>query len=263
MDLRRRQSSSSLFAGWGALALGGLSGCVHGPAARLGAEQGQASTEPPRSQTSRSNEPALQLGQAWEFQATNLYNGENLGTLLHRVQALDATGINLALIDGRSTRTEIFSEPWKLMQEAHHDAILRFESPVALIPTKLETGTREQYSTRYRVVAPATPAPADSLFKDLFWQVYLEVLGWQTIQVAAGRFEVARVRRSIYFKHFDSFRSESSRRETLWYSPALGYWVAREWTGQYLLPGGRKRGGQMLEDKVRWELVRRWGAPSS
>jgi hypothetical protein len=210
---------------------------------------------------SRNNEPTIKTGQAWEFQAVNVYNGVSLGSVLYRVDSSTTEGLRLALIGEGSTRHETFKEPWKLTQEAHHDATLRFESPVGLIPAQLSSGFEERYATRYVVLPNAGSEPIDTKFRDLYWQVYLVVQGWETLQVPAGRFEVARIRRRIFFKHFDTFRSESSRVETLWYAPKLGMWVAREWTGQYLAQGSRRRGGLMREDWVRWELQRVLGQP--
>jgi hypothetical protein len=211
----------------------------------------------------RSGEPKLMVGQAWEFQAINMYNGESLGNVLHRVQASTDQGIKLALLGERTSRLETFSERWQVTQEAHHDATLRFERPVTLIPKQLSPGTAEHFATRYVVLPEGGKEPSDPVFRDLYWKVYVDVIGWETLQVPAGRFDVARIQRRIYFKHFDSFRAESTRVETLWYAPQVGYWVAREWTGLYLAQGNRRRGGQMREDRVRWELKRSLGPPSA
>ncbi len=260
MNSNRRTLTQTLATGLGSLGVFGLSGCMAPP--RKSPERIQDSARI-AGLASRSIEPRIIAGQAWEFQAVNLYNGENLGLVLHRVEASSGQGVNLALIDARGIRKEVFSERWKLTQEAHHDATLRFENPVALVPAQLTPGAQERYATRYVVVPENPTGLIDLTFRNLFWQVYLEVQGWETLQVPAGRFDVARIQRRIFFKHFDGFRTESSRLETIWYSPQLGYWVAREWTGQYLSPGGRRRGSYMREDWVRWELQRILGAPTA
>jgi hypothetical protein len=263
MDSKRRILSKALTSGLGLSSFGalGLTACMaplrKAPEPIPDAKRlSELITKANEQLTSRSNEPKLKVGQAWEFQTTNLYNGVSLGAVLHRVEATNSTGHTLALIDENGTRLEIFKERWKLSQEAHHDATLRFEQPVALIPSRLDTGFEERYSTRYRVVPKGASESVDTTFRNLYWNVYVEVNGWETLQVPAGRFEVARIRRRIFFNHFDSFRSESTRVETLWYSPKLSMWVAREWTGQYLPQGSRRRGGLMREDWVRWELQR-------
>jgi hypothetical protein len=227
---------------------------------------------------SRQAEPKLFRGQAWEFQESNLYNGETRAKVLHRLernQVGEPLIVSLLRDQNQGTdslRREIFSEPWKLIQEAHHDSVVRFESPVALIPSQLRTGFEERYSTRYRVVteklvssdqaSAPPPTPIAEPFGWLRWNVYLDVQGWERLQVPAGNFDVARIRRRIYFKHPDGFRTESTRAETIWYAPSLGYWVAREWTGQYLAPGSRRRGSYLREDWVRWELTRSFGPPT-
>jgi hypothetical protein len=262
MRLERRLFNKSLSTGLGlgAVGLSSLTACMAPTRKTPEPLQNNARID---ALSSRTGEPNLITGQAWEFQATNLYNGESLGNVMHRVLPRPDQGLSLALITERATRIETFSERWKLTQEAHHDATLRFETPVALIPAQLKPGTSEQYSTRYSVIPENVKEPSSVVFRELYWKVYLDVLGWETLQTAAGRFEVARIQRRIFFKHFDSFRTESTRIETLWYSPQLGYWVAREWTGVYFAQGNRRRGGQMREDKVRWELQRSLGTPSA
>ncbi len=258
MNSMRRTLTQSLVSGLSSVGVFGFSGCMSPPrkSSVLIQDQGRIA-----GLAARANEPRLMVGQAWEFQAVNMYNGVSLGSVLHRVESSSGQGVNLSLADERGTRKEVFTERWKLSQEAHHDATLRFESPVALIPSQLSAGFQERYSTRYVVVADHPSGAGDLTFRNLFWQVYLDVQGWETLEVPAGRFDVARIQRRIFFKHFDSFRTESSRLETIWYSPQLAYWVAREWTGQYLSPGGRRRGSYMREDWVRWELQRILGAP--
>jgi hypothetical protein len=260
MNSIRRTFTQSLLTSLGSVGVVGVSGCMSPPkkSPELIQDQGRIA-----GLASRANEPRLMVGQAWEFQAVNMFNGVSLGTVLHRVEPSSGQAVNLSLADERGIRREVFTERWKLSQEAHHDATLRFESPVALIPSQLSLGFQERYYTRY-VVVPENPTGASDLaFRSLFWQVYLDVQGWETMQVPAGRFDVARIQRRIFFKHFDGFRTESSRLETIWYSPQLGYWVAREWTGKYLSPGGRRRGAYMREDWVRWELQRVLGAPTA
>jgi hypothetical protein len=263
MNSYRRTFSKTLSSGL-ALGSGGLlstlTGCMAPPRKAPEFIQDRARID---GLATRSSEPKLMVGQAWEFQATNLYNGASLGTVLHRVQASADQGIQLALLGEWVNRLETFSERWQVTQEGHHDATLRFERPVTLIPKQLIPGTAEHFATRYVVVPEGGKEPSDPVFRELYWKVYLDVIGWETLQVPAGRFDVARIQRRIYFKHFDSFRAESTRLETLWYAPQIGYWVAREWTGLYLAQGSRRRGGQMREDKVRWELQRSLSAPSA
>jgi hypothetical protein len=260
MNSNRRTLAQTLAAGLGSFGAVGFSGCMTPP---RNSPERILDTGRIAGLASRANEPRLVPGQAWEFQAVNMFNGVSLGTVLHRGEPSSGQGVSLSLVDARGTRKEVFSERWKLSQEAHHDATLRFENPVALIPSQLTPGFHERYATRYVVVPENPTAVSDLTFRTLYWQAYLDVERWESLQVPAGRFEVARIRRRIFFKHFDGFRSESNRLETIWYSPQLGYWVAREWTGYYVSPGGRRRGAYMREDWVRWELQRILAAPTA
>ena len=49
------------------------------------------------------------------------------------------------------------------------------------------------------------------------------------------------------------WRRGNTRIETLWFAPALGFWVRREWSGEYLRQGERRE--REVEDWVRFELV--------
>jgi hypothetical protein len=274
MNSTRRDVCVDLLRGAGLGALGssalGLAGCMRPPG--LNGEPLLAPSTPEAS-LSRRNEPALRVGQGWEFKETNLFNGEGRGTVLHRVDSLGVNmsgeqALRLSLRRDHALTHEVFTARWLCMQESHHDASLRFESPVALIPSQLRVGHKEHYATRYVPFIAATTSPdlnsaVPPVFRDLRWEVYLEVLGWESLQVPAGRFDVARIQRHIYFKHFDHFRLNSVRQETLWYAPQLGYWVAREWTGRYYSPGSLRRAGPEREDWVRWELTKTMGPPSA
>ena len=262
---RRRFSALGL----GTLGAGlGLAGCS--------TLSGNAVTSPPPADPGRLNraaEPALVRGQAWEFRSVNLYNKEATGNVVNRIARTDDKGLVVELIGEKSAFEERYARPWQIQQEAHHDATLRYEQAINLIPAQLTPGYREQQTTRYVVVPTRRESLADAalanaaeqsiVFRDLFWNQYLEVTGWERLTVPAGSFDVARISRRIYFKHFDVFRTESVRTETLWYAPEIGYWVAREWTGQYRTAGGRRRGDFFREDWVRWELLRKMGSAVS
>jgi hypothetical protein len=274
MNSTRRDLSVGLLRGVGLGALGasalGLTACMRPPGL-----SGEPLVLPstPESLLLRRNEPTLRVGQGWEFKETNLYNGESRATVLHRVDSLGTNAAGeqaprLSLHRAQGLSHEVFAARWLCVQEAHHDASLRFEAPVALIPSQLHVGHKEQYFTRYvPLIAPSVSSDLTNtstpVFRDLRWEVYLEVLGWESLQVPAGRFDVARIQRHIYFKHFDNFRLNSIRQETLWYAPQLGYWVAREWTGRYYAPGSLRRAGPEREDWVRWELIKVIGPPSA
>ena len=258
----RREFSATFLAGMGAIATGALAGCA----------STQAPASAPPALAMRQAEPVPQVGQSFTFREINLYNKQVTGDVVHRVVQSDpAKGIAIDLLEDQQRHREIFVKPWIVLQEAHHDAALRFEQPVTLIPPQLTPGLQIIDKTRY-VMLPERLAGGDVqpgrdgndlVFRDLFWHVYTQVLGWETVAVPAGRFEVARVQRRVFFKHFDTFRIQSTRTETLWYAPSIGHWVAREWTGEYLVPGARRRSAAFREDWVRWELLNRSGPPQA
>ena len=254
---RRRAFNGVLFTA-GAASVSVLGACMAYPRASPTALPQSASTQ---AWEDRALEPRLQVGQAWEFRTINLFNSELGESVTHRIEQLDGPGpLRLNHIREKSQQQEQFARRWQVTEEIHQDALLRFEQPMTVIPARLTPGHQEQQQGRYWVIADGK---IQDPYSRLFWNVYTQVMGWERLQVPAGSFDVARIQRRIYFIHPDVFRTESTRSETLWYAPALGYWVARERTGRYLIKGGRRRGGLMLEDATRWELTARFGAPTS
>jgi hypothetical protein len=91
------------------------------------------------------------------------------------------------------------------------------------------------------------------------WSQGVTVGGRETVQVPAGRFDCVRVSRQIAFESPDRYRSNSTRSETLWYSPQVGRWVQRELRGDYVStgggPGNPAEGTLSTEDWLMWQLT--------
>lgn len=197
-----------------------------------------------------------QPGQIWRYRVINRFNGAVTGTAVVRVAGpgprLDVSlpSSNVAPPpDGQPdvprTGATVFTDPYHVGEELFFDAPCRFESPDRLLPDNLNLGPAPPTDTRYR------RADASDTLR-WFSQVHGD--GWERIDVPAGRFLALRVTRRIAFTHPDRSRVRSTRTDRLWFAPALGHWVAREWNGQYIIPGPR-RGDAQLEDWVRFELV--------
>jgi hypothetical protein len=77
--------------------------------------------------------------------------------------------------------------------------------------------------------------------------------GWEKITVPAGDFIALRFQNLINFENNDSTVINSIRRETIWFAPQIGRWVARESSGSFQMQG--QNGPALLENSTKWELV--------
>ena len=77
--------------------------------------------------------------------------------------------------------------------------------------------------------------------------------GCEKLHLPAGDFTTLRIERLIRLKHFDDFRRDCVRRDTLWLAPEIGRWAARESSGEYLIPS--RHTTRIQEDHFRWELT--------
>ncbi len=225
----------------GAASLLGLAGCATPPV-----------FEPPPVQVGIT---PLVPGQHLRFRTTNLYNGADVGTAHYRVteagadgarrMAVELPGSNIAPGDG-PPRTG-----WCLWTDRHHvredlffDVPCRFEQPDRLLPQQLGLGSSPVLANIHvRADSPAR----------LRWTTQVTGEGWERIDVPAGRFLALRVHRVVWFDHPETWRRGNMRSERLWFAPSVGFWVRREWSGEYLVPDVRRDVRQ--EDRVRFELL--------
>ncbi len=205
--------------------------------------------EAPRNATIK---PKVAVGDVWEYAEINRYNNLRQAVVTHRVTSIDPI-IRIAHSakvgePGQEKvverREEIYDSLWTIKQEPAYEGGLVFERPLPFLPTVFEAGQREVFQTAYKV---------DGLNPLFYWRSHLFAAGWERIQVPAGVFAALRVERTSWFAHPDSFRFDSSRRDTIWYSPEVNRWVRREWTGEYRSPGSRRIPSR--EDWVRWDLL--------
>jgi hypothetical protein len=75
-----------------------------------------------------------------------------------------------------------------------------------------------------------------------------------TTTVPAGQFKVLRYTNTIDFVNADSARTNSKRREIVWFAPDVGRWAARESSGSYYLDDSVVD-QPFLESGYRWELL--------
>ena len=191
--------------------------------------------------------PVLGVGDRWRYRLINRYNGSTVGeTTVEVLEVAPEIRLRVDPGNGRPVLEERWANPWTVILETIYDAPMAFETPVPVVPPGARAGQGLTSASRYR---------SERSSSVLGWQQRLRVVGWERVQVPAGSFDALRIERFATYQHPDIFRYAPERIDTLWYSPQVGRWVVREWTGSYLpgSPGGR--GSRALEDWVRWELT--------
>ena len=137
-------------------------------------------------------------------------------------------------------------DPWGMVAvDPHWSQVQVYETPIPLWPTQLEPGWETHISTKYK-----TPADQDALP----WDQTMKALTWETITVPAGQFKALRFTNLIKFKHGDFSRTNSVRREKIWFAPEVGRWVARESQGTYYIADSTIV-QPYNESGYRWELL--------
>jgi hypothetical protein len=77
--------------------------------------------------------------------------------------------------------------------------------------------------------------------------------GWEKITVPAGDFIALRFQNLINYDSTDDNKVNCIRRETIWFAPQIGRWVARESSGSFQIQG--QIGAVLLENSTKWELL--------
>jgi hypothetical protein len=137
-------------------------------------------------------------------------------------------------------------QPWgHVLVDPHWPQVQVYEKAIPLWPTRLESGGSAHYNTEYKTPEHQT---------GLAWDQTMSAHGWESITVPAGRFTALRYTNLINFADPDGTRVNCVRKETLWFAPEVGRWVARESGGTYYLDDSVDDTA-FSESNFRWELV--------
>jgi hypothetical protein len=209
-------------------------------------------------------------GQSWRYAKHDIFTRSVIDEQVDRVGTVDHTveidssyqaAVNAAkpkwgskllqkYTDHRATPAEALpseiQDPWGMVAvDPHWSQVQVYEAPIPLWPTQLEPGWQTHVSTNYK-----TPADQDGLP----WEQTMKAQVWETITVPAGQFKALRFTNYIKFRHGDFLRTDSVRRETIWFAPEVGRWVARESQGTYYLTDSTIT-QPYNESGYRWELL--------
>jgi hypothetical protein len=132
-----------------------------------------------------------------------------------------------------------------VLVDPHWGQVQEYETPIPLWPTVLEPGWKIHIRSKYK---------SSETGPELLWQQTMKAEAWDTTTVPAGQFKVLRYTNTIDFVNADSARTNSKRREIVWFAPDVGRWAARESSGSYYLDDSVVD-QPFLESGYRWELL--------
>jgi hypothetical protein len=209
-------------------------------------------------------------GQSWRYAKHDIFTRSVVDEQVDRVGAVDHTveidssyqsanaagkpGWGAELLEKYTGHRDIregslpseIQDPWGMVAvDAHWSQVQVYETPIPLWPTQLQPGWQGHFSTNYK-----TPAEQDARP----WDQTMKALAWETITVPAGQFKALRFTNLIKFKSTDFSRTNSVRREKIWFAPEVGRWVARESQGTYYVADSTIV-QPYNESGYRWELL--------
>ena len=189
---------------------------------------------------------APQVGQEWSYIKRNIFDGKNLGIITERVASVGSTiVIERADESGGKLPNEV-QGPWGVVQtDPQWSRTISFNPAIPLWPTELTSSWNKQLNTKYKIVGYSDTAYG--------WQEFMGAHGWEQITVPAGTFLTLRYQNLINYESNDDNKVNCIRKETIWFAPSIGRWVARESSGSYMIQG--QLGMPNLEDSFQWQLT--------
>jgi hypothetical protein len=187
-----------------------------------------------------------QVGQEWTYLKRNVFDGKNLGLVTERVVSVSSTiVIERSSDDGERLPSEI-QGPWGMVKtDPQWSKLISFSPAIPLWPEELKASWNKQFTSKYSIGGYSDGG--------LTWQEYMSAHGWEQITVPAGTFLTLRYQNLINYESNDDNRVNCIRKETLWFAPSIGRWVARESSGSYMIEG--QLGAPILEDSLQWQLT--------
>jgi hypothetical protein len=225
--------------------------CVGCTLRRPAADAAESATA---SATASVRQPAL--GQSWRYSQHDLYTRSLLSNQVDRIAAVNRTvEIESTSEPAKKHRAapkpnvagvREIQNPWgMILVDPHWGEVQFYETVIPLWPEQLRPGWQTRVSTNY--MTPRSQEP-------LSWTQTMKAHAWESITVPAGQFKALRFTNVINFKDGDISRTDSVRRETLWFAPEVGRWVVRESKGSYY-EDNSAADQPYNENGFRWELL--------
>lgn len=167
-----------------------------------------------------------QIGQQWRYIEKDFYSGETRGIVVEKISGVGKS-ITVSRTDesGSPLASEIQEPYGMVISDPHWGKVLNFSPSIPLWPQEMSGTWNKQVFSKYHVSGfPQNQAT---------WQLYMSASGWEKITVPAGEFIALRFQNTINYESEDNNKMNCMRSETIWFSPQIGRWVARESSGSY------------------------------
>lgn len=187
-----------------------------------------------------------QIGQEWRYLERDFFSGKTLGTVVERISSVGKT-ITVSRSDenGSPLPNEIQGPYGMVVTDPHWGKVLNFNPAILLWPQAMSGSWNKQVFSKYSV--SGYPQNKND------WQLYMSAHGWEKITVPAGDFITLRFQNLINYESVDDNKVSCIRRETIWFAPQIGRWVARESSGSYQIQG--QIGAVLLENSTKTVLL--------
>jgi hypothetical protein len=176
------------------------------------------------------------VGDTWTYRVRDGYSGEVRDTETRRIAAIGGDRIEIEI--RRASRPDDFerriltSAREGVLTRVPNQPVLAFDPPLPEFRFPLQIGERWEQRVRARVSADGR------ILERVLVQG--EVLGVESVETPAGRFEAFKVRRGIWLNDGDYFRTGNHIVETDWYSPAVGAVVRHEEQSRHFRTNSRR-----------------------
>ena len=185
------------------------------------------------------------VGQEWSYIKRDVFNGKVLGLITERVASIGSSiVINRSDESGGILPNEVQSSWGMVVTDPQWTRIINFNPAIPLWPQELTSNWSKQVNAKYSLAG--YPGNAYS------WQEQMNAQGWEQITVPAGNFLTLRYQNLINYESEDDNKTDCVHRETIWFSPDIGRWVAREVSGSYRIQG--QVDVALSEDSFQWQL---------
>jgi hypothetical protein len=187
-----------------------------------------------------------QIGQEWRYLERDFFSGKTRGMVVEKISSIGKT-ITVGRSDeyGSLLPSEIQGPHGMVMTDPHWGKVLNFNPAIPLWPQQMNSNWNKQVFSKYTV--SGYPQNKND------WQLYMSAHGWEKITVPAGDFIALRFQNLINFESTDDNKVNCIRRETIWFAPQIGRWVARESSGSYQIQG--QIGPVLLESSTKTVLL--------
>jgi len=186
-----------------------------------------------------------QIGQEWRYLERDFFSGQTRGVVVEKISSIGKT-VTVSRSDeyGSPLPSEIQGPYGMVIMDSHWGKVLNFNPAIPLWPEKMSSSWNKEVFSKYNI--SGYPQNKND------WQQYMSAHGWEKITVPAGEFIALRFQNLINFENDDPIVVNCIRRETVWFAPLIGRWVARESSGSFQIQG---ENAVRLENSTKWELL--------